>query len=382
MKDKVLFAKTSITKFMALLVTLLTMFASCNFLGGEDMRTPTAGSNDPGKYNGTFKSVITGVGVQIYPATGDSFEFDNKMNMIEKRGLSGSFGSWDKDGIKATGKYDVSNIAYVIFDLKANSKGTLTVSLFGDSENATTVTIERDGDSEAEMTVVKDNRIDVKKQKEYTVSLFTFAGTGFDPDSKVKIENFTFYDENGKEVVPKYIKYTGEESDDEGGVPGQDGGEEGAFRGFFKGSIQGSLDIEIWAAGETFGFDAPTITVLAPDGWWGGAIYLKDKNEKYKVNNIVSVSFDIVADNSGKMYVNVFQKESNGANAEYKKDLDLVANVHQNVKIGSFPALTEKVDRLVAFGGDSNNLKGAKVTITNFAFYDAAGNEVVPELIK
>ena len=47
MKDKVLFANAGIAKFMALLVTLLTMFASCNFVGGKDARNVIDGVTPP-----------------------------------------------------------------------------------------------------------------------------------------------------------------------------------------------------------------------------------------------------------------------------------------------------------------------------------------------
>ena len=91
MKDKVLFANSGIAKFMALLVTLLTMFASCNFVGGQDARTTTTASNDPGKYNGMFKSVIQGLGLQIqaYKNSDDTYTtsafIDSNGNIVVKK---------------------------------------------------------------------------------------------------------------------------------------------------------------------------------------------------------------------------------------------------------------------------------------------------------
>ena len=72
MKDKVLFANAGVAKFMALLVTLLTMFASCNFVGGQDARNVVKGNNPPaifypaGKTLPPFKSLI---GASLHPWT-------------------------------------------------------------------------------------------------------------------------------------------------------------------------------------------------------------------------------------------------------------------------------------------------------------------------
>ena len=134
--------------------------------------------------------------------------------------------------------------------------------------------------------------------------------------------------------------------------------------------------MEIWSLGETFDFDAPTIKVIAPGGWWGGAIILSDENEKYDVSKIVSVSFDIVSDKNGSVYVDLFQKGDG-----YKEYIDLRAGVQISKRIGPFSAITDKVGRLVAFGEDNDVLKGALVKITGFTFYDANGNEVVPQLV-
>ena len=227
MKDKVLFANAGVAKFMALLVTLLTMFASCNFVGGQDARTVVKGINPPPKYErpgeggattlrGVFKNPIPGqIDVGIWDG---SFTCTNLPELIARSGSwwGGAFGwvetvpEWSMPR-----KYDVSGIVKCSFDVTA----------FTDVPDAWVVIFPKvdDGDTEKENNWEDEapRKVDVKlsagETKQCELSFDAAYGkstnrarlVGFGGGAgggTLSITNVTFYDANGNEVVPKIVE--------------------------------------------------------------------------------------------------------------------------------------------------------------------------------
>ena len=170
-------------------------------------------------------------------------------------------------------------------------------------------------------------------------------------------------------------------------------GEGTTFGGFFKSRIYG-LNVLPWDDEWTdneFGNrlvclvnNLPRIDVLAQDGWWGMAFQGADDNIKYNVKDIVYVEFDAVSNKAGGFYINIFGKENRGTNPEYKKIFNIQnpgETYHFSSKDSQVPAIAES-NPLIYIGGENGDIvsSGATLTITNFAFYDANGNEVVPQL--
>lgn len=407
MKDKVLFANVGIAKFMALLVTLLTMFASCNFVGGQDARTTTTASNDPGKYNGMFKSVIQGLGLQIqaYKNSDDTYTtsafIDSNGNIVVKKlGWWGcSYGAWDSDGAKLTGKYDVSNVAYVKFDLMADSEGSVYVQVFGDKENKIELELTRESDDVGDNWIEKtDIEINIVNKKEEVSELVIFGsgdGEAHVAGSKIRVENFAFYDENGKEVVPTYIKYADGENPEVPDNPGDgDDGEGTTFNGIFKNPIPGQIDVGIWEGTFTCD-DLPELVASGAAGWWGGAFGWIEKEpvwsmpRKYDVSGIVKCSFDVTAvTDVPDAWVVIFPKiEGNDTESDWedeakrKTDVKLSAGETKTYSLTFDAAYGKSTNRasLVGFGGGSG---GGTLSITNVTFYDRTGKEVVPQIAK
>ena len=218
MKDKVLFANAGIAKFMALLVTLLTMFASCNFVGGQDARTVVKGINPPPKYErpgegttfgGIFKSPIIGVDLCVWEEPGWSDGMDIKGNSFtsgSNRAAGAHFGSMDPDTKSSVGidPYDVSKIAYAKFKFECDadiSESAFSVTLFGNSERGEEVEI-----SEAKANVEQVIKLDVLDNPGTNNTLFSvFIGVN-QYGKQFKIFDFAFYDKDGNEVVPKIVE--------------------------------------------------------------------------------------------------------------------------------------------------------------------------------
>ena len=382
MKDKVLFANAGSAKFMALLLTLLTMFASCNFVGGADARTTTAGVGDPGKNGGMFKSPIQGMGIQIHQ-DGKAFSIDSKGNLVFNAEMygSGSYGSYDDKGASTTGIYDVSKVAYVKFDLKSDSKGSFVITIFGKSENElkqefSEQDFEEKEESEESM-VTYNETVNIKSKTEYSEILFNLSGKEMSDNAKVRIENFAFYDRNDKEIVPKYIKYAEGEKPGNSDNPGDDNA--GSFSGFFKGEIEG-LDLQVWQDwGGNFDMDGSTIIVTG--AWWGGAFLGVDGLE-YDVSKIKSAKFKCTLDvyegaDPFGLYVCIFGKDTNKTEFMYLKvgeENEFEVEVEESMSISNL---------LFQIGGAGKNPPvGTELTIKDFTFYDEDGNDVIPQLVE
>lgn len=257
-------------------------------------------------------------------------------------------------------QFDVSDVAYVTFDVEADVDGDIYVSVFGADNNKKVFPL---------VANEKQTDLAVKVKDPYKKSgtLFSFGGSDDDRPvgSKISFTNFAFYDKDDKEIVPPIIE---KEIDN---TP-----MDGTWRGFFKLSMDG-IEPQVWD--NTFELDMPSLVKKGGvDNWWGGA-FVGANDTAYDMSNIASAMFDIVSDTDGGVYVNVFGDAANRA------ELTLEANVPQkNVKIDMKKPLAKSIS-FVSFGGWDDGGKmgnGATITITNFVFYDKNGSEIVPKSAK
>ncbi|MBD5439182.1 MAG: hypothetical protein HDR37_11595 [Treponema sp.] len=227
MKDKVLFANAGVAKFMALLVTLLTMFASCNFVGGQDARNVIDGVTPPPLFNlvpPPFKSLM---GAALHPWTrnwGDNSPLFKEI-VVREHGVlalqpvnnfsgsegggyfAGVFGALENAAEIEGVYYDLSNVAYAEYEVRA------TEEVAGVSITLTGPETSDEVKKEAAITLTTNwqkKRISAYYDKIQTgfVALL-FCGGDTEPkatvDTIIYIRNFTFYDANGNEVVPQLV---------------------------------------------------------------------------------------------------------------------------------------------------------------------------------
>ncbi|MDE6068313.1 MAG: hypothetical protein K2F89_05090, partial [Treponemataceae bacterium] len=296
--------------------------------------------------------------------------------------------------------YDVSNVAYVKFDLMADSEGSVYVQVFGDKENKIELELTRESDDVGDNWIEKtDIEINIVNKKEEVSELVIFGsgdGEAHVAGSKIRVENFAFYDENGKEVVPTYIKYAEGENLEVPDNPGDgDDGEGTTFNGVFKNPIPGQIDVGIWDGSFTC-TNLPEL-IARSGSWWGGAFgWVETVPEwsmprKYDVSGIVKCSFDVTAfTDVPDAYVVIFpkvddgdtEKESNWEDeAPRTVDVKLSAGETKHYELPFDAAYGKSTNRasLVGFGGGAG---GGTLSITNVTFYDRTGKEVVPQIAK
>ena len=230
MKDKVLFANSGIAKFMALLVTLLTMFTSCNFVGGQDARTVVKGINPPPLFNFVpppFKS-LKGAGLHPWIRGwdgGDNSPLFEEIEIKEKGVLAlrpindfsgkggggyfaGVFGALENAAEIPGVYYDWSNVSYAEYEVRASEEvAGFRITLTGP---------EASSDATKQATIKLTTNWQKKRISAYYDKIQTgfvallFCGGDTEPkatvDTIIYIRNFTFYDANGNEVVPQLVE--------------------------------------------------------------------------------------------------------------------------------------------------------------------------------
>ena len=109
-------------------------------------------------------------------------------------------------------------------------------------------------------------------------------------------------------------------------------------------------------------------------GWWGGAFGSYDNGKAnggtFNLSKVAEIRFDAKASTYGTIYFNVDDKN--------KAELDIPMEfMHYSIPVKKAGA---KAVNLFVIGGvrDLNN-PGTTITLKNISFYDAKGNEIVPQ---
>ncbi len=399
MKDKGLFAKTGIAKIMALLATLLTMFASCNFLGGEEARAVVGGTNAPNKYTKPgepgealppFKS-LSAATVQpwvrdwgdkspLFTPIYESGEFivqpANDSNGENGGGyFAGVFGAFD-NGVATGAKFDVSKVSCATYEVKASEP------VAGFMITLTNPNPAKDKEDE----VVKEAKIDLTTEWQTKKISNYYSGNGVEivarlfcsgddspkatTDTKIYLRNFIFYDKDGNEVVPQYyadgnvpeLPSDGSTTVILDGVKYNYGGDNGTWFG-----QQGAWDPTEQQPTVEQTSDGVKVTVKEKNGTeqWKGQIKLKSETEVV----------------SGKKYditVVVRSTQTFNGNVTYKPQLKSITNENDNYAFeerGKQTVLANQ-DATVEFKGKSVDKDGMFQMTFDFPGCDA-GTEIL-----
>ena len=125
----------------------------------------------------------------------------------------------------------------------------------------------------------------------------------------------------------------------------------------------------------TFSIDygSGTITVGSV-GWWGGAFGSYDNGKAnggtFNLSKLAEIRFDAKASTYGTVYFNVDDKNKN--------EIDIPTEfMHYSVPVKKASA---KATNLFIIGGVRDlNDPGTTITLKNISFYDAKGNEIIPQ---
>lgn len=142
----------------------------------------------------------------------------------------------------------------------------------------------------------------------------------------------------------------------------------------------GGCGVQIWqdewnSHDATFSIDyAEGKITVGKVGWWGGSFGAYQdgvpNGGTFNLSKVAKIEFDAKASTYGTIYFNI--DDSN------KNEIDIPTDFkHYEIPVKKAKA---KAESLFAIGGVRDlNKEGCEIFIKNIAFYDAKGNEIVPE---
>ena len=366
--EKQLFAKTQAAKFFTLLAATLAMFTACNFVGGQEARKTIGGINstyvDP---KGFFKS-LEGTSPQIWENTFST----NDRSAI----LAGSQGWWGgawglfNNGAAIDSYFDMQNISYATCDIKASED----IKEFY-------VTIAADVSSKYSANPLTSGKHEIKipcnLTKRYVNPILTMGGA-CNEGATIVPSNFTFYDKDGKEIVPKIVdkkdienkKDIFDENDTTQGL-------EWMPTGMMTWTANGSDKISFLKL-ENMGFTGLTVGCTSNPSWAGFGIGMissdGSKIEKWiDVTKVHTVEFDVYSVQDGQFKF-VFQSGKDTKD-EFEVETKAFETLHKELTISDekHKNWTNYLYLLDAINGYSTD---APIVLTNLVFKDKEGNAI------
>ena len=375
MKDKVLFANSGIAKFMALLVTFLTMFASCNFVGGQDARNVVGGINGFSDKKGFFKS-LEGTSPQPWENT---FSTDATSSIIV-----GSQGWWGG----AWGIFDNGSAMDFYFDLTDVAYATCNIETDADVKDFYITIAGEDSSKYSEATIqtgAHQIRILCNLEKKFVNPIITMGGLA-EEGTIITPSRFAFYSEAGNEIVPAIVPKSEVPAGGlSGGNDGSNDSEDIEFMptGMMTWADWGSDKVVVGSL-EKMGFEGIKVWCNNPGSWAGLGVgmisYDGSKTENViDLSQIKIVEFDAESISPTEFSFVLEDGGFNGGGQKVKTEIKVKTTewsekIHVSYEIKEnhkkWAQFLYMLDGIVGF--DSDN----RLEITNLVFKDADGNRI------
>ncbi len=294
----------------------------------------------------------------------------------------GALGAFDSDtGIQIQGaSYDLSMVEHVTFCYELDRYISKMFLMAGDSVTYMNGITNEVWLSE-EQRSPGVHKVDIFGKKinksSNSVILLGFGGSGKDIGVRIKFTDLIFYDEWGNEL--ELTMHQIEE-------PPVDVLPDDKLLDWH--NIKG-ISQQIWEGSCEFDFESDILTIgTSRDGWnwWGMALgtFKRDESEfigaSYDLSNVDHLTFTFIPDNDlTELFFRVgdpIGEIDNDTNKTTFSAEELKEGVHNITIPAEKINRSEHVERLFAMSGSGND-KGTKVKITDIAFWDADGKEVI-----